>query len=179
MLKKSKTLKTSWSDTETWESRILPIVHRLAYTVGRLPYSARRLFSQPGELFETSLQCAALDIMESSVQLERNIMAQHLLQNRLRTTVCAVSLYSFLEVLADRMRIGEAADNENLFFELGESKSIERIPYEPLVLPYVAWVEQKLQKNLTLSLELTWGNPTDPCHSKTVKYSIFPCFSCH
>ena len=38
-------LKTSWSDTETWESRILPIVHRLAYTVGRLPYSARGLFS--------------------------------------------------------------------------------------------------------------------------------------
>ena len=151
-------LKTSWSDTETWESRILPMVHRLAYTVGRLPYSARGLFSQPGGLFEASLQCAAfaLDIMESSVQLERNIMAQHLLQNRLRAAVCAVSLCSFLEILADRIRIGEVADNENLFFELGESKSIERIPYEPLALPYVAWVEQKLQKNRTLSLELTW-----------------------
>lgn len=107
-------LKTSWSDTETWESRILPMVHRLAYTVGRLPYSARGLFSQPGGLFEASLQCAAfaLDIMESSVQLERNIMAQHLLQNRLRATVCAVSLCSFLEILADRIRIGEVADNE-------------------------------------------------------------------
>ena len=76
-------LKTSWSDTETWESRILPIVHRLAYTVVLLPSSARGLFSQPWGLFEASLQCAAfaLDIMQRSVQLERNIMAQHLLQH--------------------------------------------------------------------------------------------------
>lgn len=106
------------------------MVHCLAYTVGRLLYSARGLFSQPGGLFEASLQCAAfaLDILESSVQLERNIMAQHLLQNRLRATVCAVSFCSFLEVLADRIRIGEVADNENLFFELGESKSMKGSP---------------------------------------------------
>lgn len=101
-------------------------------------------------------QAFALDIIENFVQLERKIMAQHLLQNRLRSAVCAVSLCSFLEILADRIRISEVADNENLFFELGESKSIERIPYESLALPYIAWVEQKLQKNPTLSLELTW-----------------------
>lgn len=122
-------LKTSWSDTETWESRILPIVHRLAYTVGRLPYSARGLFSQPGGLFEASLQCAAfaLGIMESSVQLERNIMAQHLLQNRLRGAVCTGSLCSFLSTLSDRIRIKEVDDNDSTFFELGEAKSWNRV----------------------------------------------------
>lgn len=168
-------LKTSWSDTETWESRILPIVHRLAYTVGRLPYSARGLFSQPGGLFEASLQCAAfaLDIMESSVQLERNIMAQHLLQNRLRAAVCAGSLCSFLATLSDRIQIKEVDENDNAFFELGEAKSIEKIPYEPLALPYVAWVNQKLQNNSELTLELTWETKPIPVSQARLNTRFF------
>ena len=77
-----KRLKLAYSDTESWGTKILPCVKATALMCAHLPYSATGIFSDKDGLFKACVSAAtyAIEVMESSVQLEKNIMAQHLLQ---------------------------------------------------------------------------------------------------
>lgn len=79
-----KRLKLAYSDSDSWNDYLLPCLRQLALYCGHLPYSPNGIFSEADGLFKASVSAAtyAIEVMESSVQLEKNIMAQHLLQGR-------------------------------------------------------------------------------------------------
>lgn len=70
-------LEIAYSDQASWQSKILPCIRQLALVTGRLPYRPKGIFSSEGDLFRASLTAAtyAIEIMESTVELEKNIMA--------------------------------------------------------------------------------------------------------
>ena len=68
-----KRLKLAYSDTDSWETKILPCVKATALMCGHLPYSSAGIFSDTDGLFKASVSAAtyAIEVMESSVQLEK------------------------------------------------------------------------------------------------------------
>lgn len=170
-----KRLKVAYSDSQSWDSKILPSIRELALMCGHLPYSANGVFSEADGLFKASILAAtyAIEIMESTVQLEKNIMAQHLLQGRLKAVAALAGMCSFLDVFDQKIAIVEKPSNpDSSFFHLNESNHTSHLAYEPLAMPYTSWVKQKLTDNPLIDLELHW-NSSPPCHTNRKNLRLF------
>lgn len=162
-------LEIAHSDQASWESKILPCIRQLALVTGRLPYRPKGIFSSEGDLFRASLTAAtyAIEIMESTVELEKNIMAQHLLQGRLKASAALASLCSFLDTFQNLQIAEVAPQHDDSFFHISEANHIKNVAFEPLAMPYIQWVKEKLSKNSDLKLQLHWNTQTHPLnHSK-------------
>lgn len=162
-------LEIAYSDQASWKSKILPCIKELALVTGRLSYRPKGIFSSEGDLFRASITAAtyAIEIMESTVELEKNIMAQHLLQGRLKAAAALAGLCSFLDVF-QRLHIAEVSQKHNdSFFHISEANHIRLVAFEPLAVPYVDWVKEKLSENPELQLQLRWDAQSQPLnHSK-------------
>ncbi len=155
-----KRLKLAYSDSESWDSKILPCIEQLALLCGHLPYTANGVFSDVDGLFKASIQAAtyAVEIMESTVQLEKNIMAQHLLQGRLKAAALLAGLCAFLDTL-EKISISEQSVNkENSFFHISEHNHVNHLAFNPLAMPYDVWLKEKLKNNPSIELALHWKN---------------------
>ena len=153
-------LEIAYSDQTSWLSQIVPCLKQLAQMVARLPYKPNGIFSGESDLFRASVTAAtyAIEVMESSVQLEKNIMAQHLLQSRLKACATLAGLCSWLDVF-NRIEIRELPRNiHSSFFHISEANHIQSIPFNPLALPYNTWVTEKLRQNPALQLQLGWNS---------------------
>lgn len=162
-------LEIAYSDQASWESKILPCIRQLALVTGRLPYRPKGIFSSEGDLFRASLTAAtyAIEIMESTVELEKNIMAQHLLQGRLKAAASLSGLCSFLDAFQNLQIVEVAPQHDDSFFHISEANHIKNVAFEPLAMPYIQWVKEKLSKNSDLKLQLHWNTQTHPLnHSK-------------
>lgn len=162
-------LEIAYSDQASWQSKILPCIRQLALVTGRLPYRPKGIFSSEGDLFRASLTAAtyAIEIMESTVELEKNIMAQHLLQGRLKASAALASLCSFLDAFHNLQIAEVAPQHDDSFFHISEANHIKNVAFEPLAMPYIQWVKNKLSKNSDLKLQLHWNTQTHPLnHSK-------------
>lgn len=168
-------LEIAYSDQASWKSKILPCIEELALVTGRLPYRPKGIFSGESDLFKASLTAAtyAIEIMESTVELEKNIMAQHLLQGRLKAAAALAGLCSFLDVF-QRLHIAEVSPEHNdSFFHLSETNHIRHVAFEPLAIPYVDWVKEKLTENPELQLQLHWDAQTQPLNHSKEKLKLF------
>ena len=162
-------LEIAYSDQASWQSKILPCIRQLALVTGRFPYRPKGIFSSEGDLFRASLTAAtyAIEIMESTVELEKNIMAQHLLQGRLKAAASLASLCSFLDAFHNLQIAEVAPQHDDSFFHISEANHIKNVAFEPLAMPYIQWVKKKLSKNSDLKLQLHWNTQTHPLnHSK-------------
>ena len=159
-----KRLKLAYSDSESWDNYFLPCLKRLALCCGHLPYSPKGIFSKADGLFKASVSAAtyAIEVMESSVQLEKNIMAQHLLQGRLKAACALAGLCAFLDVFINRLQIVQEPKDNNHFFNLSESNHVSHLDFDPLAQPYIKWLNDKLQNNPNLELELRWNTQPEP-----------------
>ena len=158
-------LKLAYSDKNSWDNKLFPCVKKLALVCGHLPYTANGIFSECDGLFQAGITAAthAIEIMESSVQLEKNIMAQHLLQERLKASAALAGLCSFLDVFDHRLEITEIQKNQNReFFHISEANHVSRLSYQPLAMPYNDWIEKKLAVAPTIELQLHWNNQPTP-----------------
>ena len=162
-------LEIAYSDQASWESKILPCIKQLAMVTGRLPYRSKGIFSGEGDLFRACVTTAtyAIEIMESTVELEKNIMAQHLLQGRLKASAALAGFCSFLDVF-ERLHIAEVpSEHDDSFFHIGEANHIRHVAFEPLAIPYVLWVREKITNNHNLQLQLHWNTKAQHLnHSK-------------
>lgn len=153
-------LKLAYSDKNSWDNKLIPCVKKLALVCGHLPYTANGIFSDCDGLFKAGITAAthAIEIMESSVQLEKNIMAQHLLQGRLKASAALAGLCSFLDVFDHRLKVIEKQKNQNIeFFHISEANHVSRLAYQPLAMPYNDWIEKKLSVDPTIELQLHWN----------------------
>ena len=160
-----KRLKLAYSDSESWDDYVLPCLRQLAICCGHLPYSPNGIFSEANGLFKASVSAAtyAIEVMESSVQLEKNIMAQHLLQGRLKAACALAGLCAFLDVFIGKLQIvRKTKEQNNPFFNLSESNHVSNLAFDPLGQPYIEWLNDKLQNNPNLELELRWNTQPDP-----------------
>lgn len=170
-----KRLKVAYSDSQSWDSRILPSIRELALVCGHLPYSANGVFSEADGLFKAGILAAtyAIEIMESTVQLEKNIMAQHLLQGRLKAVAALAGMCAFLDVFDRKITIEEKLSNpDSSFFHLNEANHTSHLAYEPLAMPYTTWVKQKLADKPLIDLELHW-NSSPPCNTNRKNLRLF------
>ena len=154
-----KRLKLAYSDAGSWDDYFLPCLKQLALCCGHLPYSPKGVFSEADGLFKASVSAAtyAIEVMESSVQLERNIMAQHLLQGRLKATCALAGLCAFLDVFINQLQIVQRPKDNNHFFNLSESNHVSHLSFDPLSQPYIEWLNEKLNNHPNLELELRWN----------------------
>ena len=159
-----KRLKLAYSDSDSWNDYLLPCLRQLALYCGHLPYSPNGIFSEADGLFKASVSAAtyAIEVMESSVQLEKNIMAQHLLQGRLKAACAVAGLCAFLDVFINRLQIVQKPKDNNHFFNLSESNHVSHLSFDPLSQPYIEWLNDKLQNNPNLELELSWNTQPEP-----------------
>lgn len=168
-----KRLKVAYSDTSSWESHILPCLKALALMCGRLPYTSNTIFSDENGLFRASVSAAtyAIEIMESTVQLEKNIMAQHILQGRLKAAAALAGLCAFLDVFDKKLTIAEKdISQQSSFFQISEVNHVSHLSYEPLAMPFVTWVKKKLKENPQVELQLNW-NTQAPAINEKRQYS--------
>ena len=170
-----KRLKLAYSDSESWDSYFLPCLKQLALCCGHLPYSPNGIFSEADGLFKSSVSAAsyAIDVMESSVQLEKNIMAQHLLQGRLKAACALAGLCAFLDVFINRLQIVQKPKDNNHFFNLSESNHVSQLAFNPLAHPYIEWLNEKLDNNPNLELELRWNTSTEPISQNRQNQRLF------
>ena len=159
-----KRLKLAYSDSDSWNDYLLPCLRQLALCCGHLPYSPNGIFSKANGLFKASVSATtyAIEVMESSVQLEKNIMAQHLLQGRLKAACALAGLCAFLDVFINRLQIVQKPKDNNHFFNLSESNHVSHLDFDPLAQPYIKWLNDKLQNNPNLELELRWNTQPEP-----------------
>lgn len=160
-----KRLKLAYSDSESWDECFLPCLKQLALCCGHLPYSSNGIFSEANGLFKASVSAAtyAIEVMESSVQLEQNIMAQHLLQGRLKAACALAGLCAFLDIFIGKLQIVQKTNEQkNPFFNLSESNHVSHLAFDPLAQPYIEWLNAKLQSNPDLELELLWNTQPEP-----------------
>ena len=159
-----KRLKLAYSDSASWDDYFLPCLKQVALCCGHLPYSPNGIFSESDGLFKASISAAtyAIEVMESSVQLERNIMAQHLLQGRLKAACALAGLCAFLDVFINRLRIVQKPKDNNHFFNLSELNHVSQLAFDPLAQLYIEWLNEKLDKTPYLELELRWNSSTEP-----------------
>lgn len=159
-----KRLKLAYSDTDSWETKILPCVKATALMCAHLPYSATGIFSDTDGLFKASVSAAtyAIEVMESSVQLEKNIMAQHLLQGRLKAVACLAGLCAFLDAFEKLHITEEKKDSETSFFHISEANHTRHLAFDPLAMPYNTWVLEKLKVNPDIRLTLQWHSKPIP-----------------
>ena len=160
-----KRLKLAYSDSESWDNYFLPCLKQLALCCGHLPYSPNGIFSEADGLFKASVSAAtyAIEVMESSVQLERNIMSQHLLQGRLKAACALAGLCAFFDVFIGKLQIVQKTNEQNNpFFNLSESNHVSHLSFDPLAQPYIEWLNDKLQSNPDLELELRWNTQPEP-----------------
>lgn len=137
--------KLAWSDASTWHQLMLPVIKQYAYVTQRLPYQAQGIFSQTDGLFLAGIQAAsfAVDIMEESVHLERNIMSQALLQSRLKGAAACAALLGFLHALVNRMTIRPQGSDYRPFFEIDETNYVRHAHFNPLASTYYQWTRQR------------------------------------
>lgn len=159
-------LKLSWSDASTWDRLLLPLIKQYAMVTQRLPYQSRGIFSQTDGLFLAGIQASAfaIDIMEESVHLERNIMSQTLLQTRLKGAAACATLLSFLHTLIDRMEIQPANTGYRPFFEIDEETFVRHTPFNSLATTYYQWAKEVIESasgNLAPAPKLTWKTTID------------------
>ena len=159
-----KRLKLAYSDTDSWETKILPCVKATALMCAHLPYSATGIFSDTDGLFKASVSAAtyAIEVMESSVQLKKNIMAQHLLQGRLKAVACLAGLCAFLDAFEKLHITEEKKDSETSFFHISEANHTRHLAFDPLAMPYNTWVLEKLKVNPDIRLTLQWHSKPIP-----------------
>lgn len=168
-------LEIAYSDQASWKSKILPCIKQLALVTGKLPYRPKGIFCGEGDLFRAGVTAAtyAIEIMESTVELEKNIMAQHLLQGRLKASAALAGLCSFLDVF-ERLQIAEVPpEHDDSFFHISETNHIRHVAFEPLAIPYVLWVKEKLSKNPNLHLQLHWDTQTPPLNHSRENLRLF------
>lgn len=154
-------LKLSWSDATTWDRLMLPLIKQYAMVTQRLSYQSRGIFSQTDGLFLAGIQATAfaIDIMEESVHLERNIMSQTLLQSRLKGAAACATLLSFLHTLIYRMEIQPANTGYRPFFEIDEETFVRHTPFNPLATTYYQWAKEVIESapgNLAPTPQLSW-----------------------
>lgn len=169
-------LQIAWSDEKTWQSMMLPALHHLSEVVQRLPVTAEGVFSEPDGMFLASIKSAtyAVEVMEGTVQLERNIMAQELLQTRLKGAALLAALCSFVKVLVNEIEIKRPMAKTHPFFEMDEAHFVENIPFNPLAQPYYEWLKEQLKKDQCLNLELYWREASyRPVNAKRTNLQLF------
>ncbi len=154
-------LKTAWSDEKTWDTLFVPALENLSKVVQRLPVTSESVFSEVDGLFLASIKSAtfAVEIMEGTVKLERNIMAQELIQSRLKGAALLASLCAFVKVLVNEIEIRPSQLKSHPFFEMDEEHFVANLPFNPLGSSYFDWVTCELQKNPQLDLSLLWKEP--------------------
>lgn len=170
-----KRLKLAYSDSDSWETKILPCVKATALMCGHLPYSAAGIFSDTDGLFKASVSAAtyAIEVMEGSVQLEKNIMAQHLLQGRLKAVACLAGLCAFLDAFEKLHITEETKDSESSFFHISEANHTRHLAFDPLAIPYNTWVLEKLKANPAIHLSLQWHSKPIPVTQTRQKLRLF------
>ena len=151
-------LRIAWSETSTWERLFIPLLLRLAKVTQRLPYQAHGVFSDTDGLFRASVRSAsfALDLMEESVQLERNIVSQELLQRRLKGAAAIASLCSFLHPLIDSIEITPVESAFRPFFKIDERHYVKHLSFNALAQPYYDWATRFLAEQPGTELTLSW-----------------------
>ena len=163
--------KLAWSDASTWHQLMLPVIKQYAYVTQRLPYQAQGIFSQTDGLFLAGIQAAsfAVDIMEESFHLERNIMSQALLQSRLKGAAACAALLGFLHALVNRMTIQPQGSDYRPFFEIDETNYVKHAPFNPLASTYYQWTHQRLLSTSDTQPEppqLIWAPSVDRSKSQ-------------
>lgn len=169
-------LKTAWSDEKTWDTLFVPALENLSKVVQRLPVTSESVFSEVDGLFLASIKSAtyAVEIMEGTVKLERNIMAQELIQSRLKGAALLVSLCAFVKVLVNEIEIRPSQLKSHPFFEMDEAHFVANLPFNPLGGTYFDWVTCELQKNPQLDLSLLWKEPRfRPVNAKRINLQLF------
>lgn len=169
-------LQIAWSDEKTWETLIVPALLNLSKVVQRLPVTADGVFSEPDGMFLASIKSAtyAVEVMEGTVQLERNIMAQELLQTRLKGAALLGALCSFVKVLVNEIEIKRPSMKTYPFFEMDEAHFVENLPFNPLALTYYEWVRDALKKDPNLELGLNWREVRyRPVNAKRTNLQLF------
>ena len=169
-------LQVAWSDEKTWNRLIVPTLENLSRVVQRLPVTSNSVFSEPYGLFLASLQSAtfAVEVMEGTVQLDRNIMAQELLQTRLKGAALLASLCAFVKVLVNELEIRHDELKNHPFFEMDEAHYVDNLAFNALAMPYFDWVKEKLHQNPGLKLDLIWRAPRmRPLNEKRMSLSLF------
>ena len=169
-------LKTAWSDEKTWDTLFVPALENLSKVVQRLPVTSESVFSEVDGLFLASIKSAtyAVEIMEGTVKLERNIMAQELIQSRLKGAALLASLCAFVKVLVNEIEIRPSQLKSHPFFEMDEAHFVANLPFNPLGGSYFDWVTSELQKNPQLDLSLLWKEPRfRPVNAKRINLQLF------
>ena len=169
-------LKTAWSDEKTWDTLFVPALENLSKVVQRLPITSESVFSEVDGLFLASVKSAtfAVEIMEGTVKLERNIMAQELIQSRLKGAALLASLCAFVKVLVNEIEIRPSQIKSPPFFEMDEAHFVANLPFNPLGSTYFDWVTCELQKNPQLDLSLLWKEPRfRPVNAKRINLQLF------
>ena len=169
-------LKTAWSDEKTWDTLFVPALENLSKVVQRLPVTSESVFSEDDGLFLASIKSAtyAVEIMEGTVKLERNIMAQELIQSRLKGAALLASLCAFVKVLVNEIEIRPSQLKSHPFFEMDEAHFVANLPFNPLGGTYFDWVTCELQKNPQLDLSLLWKEPRfRPVNAKRINLQLF------
>ena len=169
-------LKTAWSDEKTWDTLFVPALENLSKVVQRLPVTSESVFSEVDGLFLASIKSAtyAVEIMEGTVKLERNIMAQELIQSRLKGAALLASLCALVKVLVNEIEIRPSQLKSHPFFEMDEAYFVANLPFNPLGGTYFDWVTCELQKNPQLDLSLLWKEPRfRPVNAKRINLQLF------
>lgn len=169
-------LKTAWSDEKTWDTLFVPALENLSKVVQRLPVTSESVFSEVDGLFLASIKSAtyAVEIMEGTVKLERNIMAQELIQSRLKGAALLASLCAFVKVMVNEIEIRPSQLKSHPFFEMDEAHFVANLPFNPLGSTYFDWVTCELQKNPQLDLLLLWKEPRfRPVNAKRINLQLF------
>ena len=169
-------LKTAWSDEKTWDTLFVPALENLSKVVQRLPVTSESVFSEVDGLFLASIKSAtyAVEIMEGTVKLECNIMAQELIQSRLKGAALLASLCAFVKVLVNEIEIRPSQLKSHPFFEMDEAHFVANLPFNPLGGSYFDWVTSELQKNPQLDLSLLWKEPRfRPVNAKRINLQLF------
>lgn len=148
-------VKLAWSDEKTWKTVIEPTIHTLARFVGHLPCASQGLFADKDGLFRGSLEAGlySLQMMESFVNLQSNILTQDLMQIRMRAAAFLAGLTAFLSTLIDNFEIRIDA-TENRFFDLAGEK--QALVWSPFAIGYCDWIESVLTKNPQAQPIITW-----------------------
>lgn len=96
------------------------------------------------------------------------------MQGRLKASAALASLCSFLDTFQNLQIAEVAPQHDDSFFHISEANHIKNVAFEPLAMPYIQWVKEKLSKNSDLKLQLHWNTQTHPLLLRHSDYVTSP-----
>ncbi len=158
-------LQTAWSDANTWEM-CREMVLRYGALVQRRPARASGIFSETDGLFLAGVRAAsyALDVQESTVSLEQNIVSFKRSQTRLKGAVFASALFGFAASIIREQTIAVADADPAM-------QQGSRV-FNPLSQTYYDWIRARLAENPQLKLQVTWNAPDPLPHESNWQFWV-------